>query len=170
MLLGARTVADSIGSLTSGSKARSSRLTARWSMRITFVSVVQSERCNRSRVRWAIAARRRKYPRRLSVCYGNIGLHANRAKICGAISRGTATKNFDNFWLDSSLSPWNGIYLRLRRLTRWRAKGMNTAALFPMFLKLEGRNCLVLGAGSVGEQKIRSLLDCGARIRVVAPP
>jgi precorrin-2 dehydrogenase/sirohydrochlorin ferrochelatase len=46
---------------------------------------------------------------------------------------------------------------------------MNTAALFPMFLKLEGRNCLVLGAGSVGEQKIRSLLDCGARIRVVAP-
>jgi len=46
---------------------------------------------------------------------------------------------------------------------------MNTASLFPMFLKLEGRNCLVLGAGSVGEQKIRSLLDCGARVRVVAP-
>ena len=46
---------------------------------------------------------------------------------------------------------------------------MNTASLFPMFLKLEGRNCLVLGAGSVGEQKIRSLLDCGAHIRVVAP-
>jgi precorrin-2 dehydrogenase/sirohydrochlorin ferrochelatase len=47
--------------------------------------------------------------------------------------------------------------------------GKNTASLFPMFLKLEGRNCLVLGAGSVGEQKIRSLLDCGAHIRVVAP-
>jgi precorrin-2 dehydrogenase/sirohydrochlorin ferrochelatase len=47
--------------------------------------------------------------------------------------------------------------------------GKNTATLFPMFLKLEGRNCLVLGAGSVGEQKIRSLLDCGAHIRVVAP-
>ena len=46
---------------------------------------------------------------------------------------------------------------------------MNTAALFPMFLKLEGRNCLVLGAGSVGEQKVRSLLDCGAQIRVIAP-
>ena len=38
-----------------------------------------------------------------------------------------------------------------------------------MFLKLEGRSCLVLGAGSVGEQKIRGLLDCGAQIRVVAP-
>ena len=47
--------------------------------------------------------------------------------------------------------------------------GKNTATLFPMFLKLEGRNCLVLGAGSVGEQKIRSLLDCGTQIRVVAP-
>ena len=47
--------------------------------------------------------------------------------------------------------------------------GTNTASLFPMFLKLEGRNCLVLGAGSVGEQKIRSLVDCGAHIRVVAP-
>ena len=47
--------------------------------------------------------------------------------------------------------------------------GSNTASLFPMFLKLEGRNCLVLGAGSVGEQKIRSLLDCGADVRVVAP-
>ncbi len=46
---------------------------------------------------------------------------------------------------------------------------MNTASLFPMFLKLEGRNCLVLGAGSVGEQKIRSLLDCGAQVRVIAP-
>lgn len=47
--------------------------------------------------------------------------------------------------------------------------GKNTASLFPMFLKLEGRNCLVLGAGSVGEPKIRSLLDSGARVRVVAP-
>jgi precorrin-2 dehydrogenase/sirohydrochlorin ferrochelatase len=47
--------------------------------------------------------------------------------------------------------------------------GTNTASLFPMFLKLEGRNCLVLGAGSVGEQKIRSLLDCGAHLRVIAP-
>jgi len=46
---------------------------------------------------------------------------------------------------------------------------MGRSSLFPMFLKLEERNCLVLGAGSVGEQKVRSLLDCGARIRVVAP-
>jgi precorrin-2 dehydrogenase len=41
--------------------------------------------------------------------------------------------------------------------------------LFPMFLKLEGRACLVVGAGSVGEPKIRSLLQAGAAVRVVAP-
>jgi precorrin-2 dehydrogenase / sirohydrochlorin ferrochelatase len=42
-------------------------------------------------------------------------------------------------------------------------------ALFPMFVKLEGRNVLVVGAGKVGEGKIQSLLDSGAGIRVVAP-
>jgi precorrin-2 dehydrogenase/sirohydrochlorin ferrochelatase len=41
--------------------------------------------------------------------------------------------------------------------------------LFPMFLKLEGRTCLVVGAGDVGEPKIRSLLDAGAKVRVIAP-
>jgi len=46
---------------------------------------------------------------------------------------------------------------------------MAAPSLFPMFLKLEGRNCLVLGGGSVGEPKVRSLLDSGARVRVVAP-
>ena len=40
--------------------------------------------------------------------------------------------------------------------------------LFPMFLKLEGRQCLVVGAGKVGEPKIAGLLDTGARVRVIA--
>lgn len=46
---------------------------------------------------------------------------------------------------------------------------MNTASLFPMFLKLEGRSCLVVGAGRVGEPKIRSLIESGACLRVIAP-
>jgi precorrin-2 dehydrogenase/sirohydrochlorin ferrochelatase len=37
-----------------------------------------------------------------------------------------------------------------------------------MFLKLEGRQCLVVGAGKVGEPKISGLLETGARIRVVS--
>lgn len=42
-------------------------------------------------------------------------------------------------------------------------------ALFPIFLKLEGRPCLVVGAGRVGENKLRSLIRAGARVRVVSP-
>jgi precorrin-2 dehydrogenase / sirohydrochlorin ferrochelatase len=43
------------------------------------------------------------------------------------------------------------------------------AALFPMFLKLTGRTCLVVGAGSVGTPKIEGLLAAGADVTVVAP-
>lgn len=41
-------------------------------------------------------------------------------------------------------------------------------SLFPMFVKLEGRPVLVVGAGKVGEPKIAGLLEAGARIRVVS--
>jgi precorrin-2 dehydrogenase/sirohydrochlorin ferrochelatase len=37
-----------------------------------------------------------------------------------------------------------------------------------MFIKLEGKQVLVVGAGNIGEQKIAGLLETGARIRVVA--
>ena len=43
------------------------------------------------------------------------------------------------------------------------------AALFPLFLKLEGKRCLVVGAGLIGLEKVESLLRCGASIRLVAP-
>lgn len=41
--------------------------------------------------------------------------------------------------------------------------------LFPMFLKLEGRPCLVVGAGSIAESKIGGLLEANADVTVVAP-
>lgn len=41
--------------------------------------------------------------------------------------------------------------------------------LFPAFLKLSERRCLVVGAGPVGEEKIAGLLRAGADVRVVAP-
>jgi precorrin-2 dehydrogenase len=42
-------------------------------------------------------------------------------------------------------------------------------ALFPLFLKLAGRHCLVVGAGTIAEEKIDGLLGTGADTRVVAP-
>ncbi len=41
--------------------------------------------------------------------------------------------------------------------------------MFPLFLKLEGRPCLLVGGGRVGEGKLKSLLRAGARVKVVAP-
>ncbi len=41
-------------------------------------------------------------------------------------------------------------------------------SLFPMFVKLAGKQCLVVGAGNVGTPKIGGLIDTGASIQVVA--
>jgi len=41
-------------------------------------------------------------------------------------------------------------------------------SLFPMFMKLTGKQCLVVGAGRIGGPKIGGLIDTGARIHVVA--
>jgi siroheme synthase-like protein len=42
-------------------------------------------------------------------------------------------------------------------------------SLFPLFLKLHGRRCLVVGAGKVALEKISSLLQVEAEIEVIAP-
>ncbi len=43
------------------------------------------------------------------------------------------------------------------------------APLLPVFLKMDGRPCLVVGAGYVGLAKIQGLLECRAAVRVVSP-
>lgn len=43
------------------------------------------------------------------------------------------------------------------------------AALFPMFLKLEACQCVVVGAGAIASQKLDSLLESGAEVHVIAP-
>jgi len=42
-------------------------------------------------------------------------------------------------------------------------------SMFPVFLKLRRRPCLVVGAGRVGEAKVRSLLESDAAVHVVGP-
>jgi precorrin-2 dehydrogenase/sirohydrochlorin ferrochelatase len=55
-------------------------------------------------------------------------------------------------------------------LAGWRERGRRWKArtYYPAMLDLTGRGALVVGAGKVGEGKIRSLLNAGARVRVVA--
>ena len=42
-------------------------------------------------------------------------------------------------------------------------------SLFPIFLKLTGRPCVVIGAGKLGESKIESLRAADAQVTVIAP-
>ena len=41
--------------------------------------------------------------------------------------------------------------------------------LYPLFHKLENRQVVVIGAGSVALRRIRRLLACGARVTVISP-
>ena len=41
--------------------------------------------------------------------------------------------------------------------------------LYPVYLSLQGRKCLVVGGGKVAERKVKSLLECAANVWVVSP-
>ncbi len=45
----------------------------------------------------------------------------------------------------------------------------NSARVLPVALRLEGRPCLVVGAGPIGARKAQDLLDAGAVVTMVAP-
>ena len=40
---------------------------------------------------------------------------------------------------------------------------------YPIHLDLQGRRCVVVGAGAVAERKVAALRECGAVVRLVAP-
>lgn len=43
------------------------------------------------------------------------------------------------------------------------------APLLPLFMKMQDRPCLLVGAGRIALEKMTVLLECGAAIRVIAP-
>jgi len=40
---------------------------------------------------------------------------------------------------------------------------------YPVNLNIKGRLCVVIGGGPVAERKVKNLLRCGGRVRVVSP-
>ena len=46
---------------------------------------------------------------------------------------------------------------------------MSDTRYFMACLDLRGRDCLVVGGGRVATEKVHGLLDCEARVTVVAP-
>src|ERR1700681_4159490 len=103
---------------------------------------------------------------RSNVCWAVTWRSANRAKICAAFLPATAIRSCENSSPEKSC-PRKLATCRIRREV-CRPQEASVSSLFPMFLKLEGRQCLVVGAGKVGEPKIGGLLETGGRLRVVA--
>jgi precorrin-2 dehydrogenase/sirohydrochlorin ferrochelatase len=46
---------------------------------------------------------------------------------------------------------------------------MKNQEFYPMFLKIRGRRCVVVGGGQVALRKVRALLEHGASIEVISP-
>src|SRR5581483_11814373 len=58
---------------------------------------------------------------------------------------------------------------RLERCDQSCVADMMSTTFYLACLKLTGRRCLVVGAGSVGLEKVEGLLACDARVHVIAP-
>ena len=40
---------------------------------------------------------------------------------------------------------------------------------YPLFVRLQGRPCVVIGGGEVAERKVHGLLQAGARVTLISP-
>ena len=40
---------------------------------------------------------------------------------------------------------------------------------YPVFIDVKGRNCVIIGGGNIGEEKVHKLLDCEAKVVVISP-
>jgi siroheme synthase-like protein len=40
---------------------------------------------------------------------------------------------------------------------------------YPIFLNIQGKNCVVIGGGNVALRKVKGLLECGAKVTLISP-
>jgi len=40
---------------------------------------------------------------------------------------------------------------------------------YPVFIDVVDRTCVVIGGGKIGEEKVRKLLECGAKVSIISP-
>src|SRR5580692_9095051 len=99
-----------------------------------------------------------------NACCRGIWRSGGQEKTCAHISPAPVMSSYASSWPARCSRPFPGTLPR---------SGENilsdNVSLFPLFLKLEGKRCLVVGAGLVGLEKVESLMRCGASVRVIAP-
>jgi siroheme synthase-like protein len=50
-----------------------------------------------------------------------------------------------------------------------KVKKAKSPTYYPIFLKLQGKNCVVIGGGNVALRKVKGLLECGAKVTLISP-
>lgn len=58
---------------------------------------------------------------------------------------------------------------RLTAMDRCRGRGEEMAFGFPLYIDLNGNNCVVLGGGDYAADKVDALLKFGAKVTVISP-
>src|ERR1035438_1687268 len=160
--------ADSTGSPTLASREKRSSTRASSSMLIISASAARWASTLPSRVRWGFAAPRRWCLRQLSGCCAITLPRVKGKKICAPGLRATRTTNCAPIWQARHCRRSSAIC----PLAAFRTESLieeQAMSLLPVFLKLNGRRGLVIGAGAVALDKIGVLLKVGLRLRVVAP-
>src|SRR3984957_18357780 len=102
-----------------------------------------------------------------SACSRPISPRATQTKISVPISRAIPMTLSAPNSPEPSSHQSRAIFPPVQSRTEWETD--MSSELFPAFIKLEGRPCLVVGAGAIATSKIASLLRSGAQITVVAP-
>src|SRR6185437_8311046 len=109
--------------------------------------------------------------RRLSGCCAGTWRSGSMARVCVRTSGGRRMRSCERLWLAESFRRCIASLLRgaCRLMSAKTPARGDAMSLFPMFLKLTARRCVVVGAGTIAEGKIESLLQAEAQVTVVAP-